>query len=83
MFVINLSSFVLYLSLVVCGGGWRWWMVVDGGGWPLETKGYHRGQFPRTDFGPVSGIKSSYNAARIPKAFLLMEKQILSIKNTL
>ena len=50
--------------VVVGGDGW-WWVVVDGGGWvvvvcgvwrPLEIAGDHRGQFPRTDFVPVSAI---------------------------
>ena len=36
-----------------------WWVVVGGGGSgrPLEATGGHRGQFPRTDFGPF--LKSS------------------------
>ena len=41
------------------GGGGGWWVVVVGGGGGrlLETTGEHRGQFLRTDFGPlVSGI---------------------------
>ena len=37
---------------MVVGGGRWWWMVDGGGGRPLEATGGHRGQFPRTDFGP-------------------------------
>ena len=33
------------------GGGW-WVVVVGGSGRPLEAPGDHRGQLPRTDFGP-------------------------------
>ena len=42
---------------MVVGGGGRWWWVVVGGdgGRPVETTEDHRGQFPRTDFGLVSG----------------------------
>ena len=39
--------------LVVVGGGAWWWVVMDGGGGrALEVKRDHRGQLPRTDFGP-------------------------------
>ena len=45
--------------VVVGGGGW-WWVVevavCGSGGRPLEATGDHRGQSPRTDFGPVSGV---------------------------
>ena len=56
--------------MVVVGGG-RWWWVVAGGGRALETAGGHRGQFPRTDFGPEAGIYSSSNTVRTPKATLV------------
>ena len=42
---INRSIVQLYLSLVVVVG-------VGGGGKPVNATGGHRGQFPRTDFGP-------------------------------
>ena len=32
----------------------------------LEKKAGNRGQFPRTDVGPVHGIQASTNAARTP-----------------
>ena len=47
-------------------------MVLGGGGGrPREATGGHRGQFPRTDFGPAAEIYSSNNAARTPKATLV------------
>ena len=56
MLFIHYSSFILYLSLAVGGGGLCVVMVVGSGGGGLETTGGHRGQFPRTDLGPVLQI---------------------------
>ena len=39
------------------------------GGRPMETTEDHRGQFPRTDFGPVPGI-----SGRTPKATLVWDQ---------
>ena len=61
--------------MVVVSGGWLvvvggwWWVMAGGGGRPREATGGHRGQFPRTDFGPAAGIYS-LNAVRTPKATL-------------
>ena len=41
---------------------------MGGAGRLLETKEDHKGQFPRTDFGPVSGIESSNNAVKTTNA---------------